>query len=303
MQYDSPGKKIWRYLSPILVYYGVVMAVSMIGSFFVTYQLMGSLDASADMDSFVNELTMRSLEASVPIYLISGILVLPLLWRMLRRDCTYRKFVGDRASIKWGTLLYCALAGVLCSLAGSILITLSQVGQVFTGYEETSQNIFSQSVAMQVIAVGLVMPWVEEILFRGLIYNRMKDYMTANTAMLLSSLLFGIYHGNLVQALYGFVMGLLMVFVYEKYQTLAAPAVCHIGANIASLVLQFLNITLGSVAIAAVIALVCLGALYLILRLIQKQIQVGLVPNKRYVNITVDDYYPQTKDDEEDKEE
>ncbi|MBS5522423.1 MAG: CPBP family intramembrane metalloprotease [Clostridiales bacterium] len=339
MQYDSPGKKIWRYLSPILVYYGIVMLVSFISSFFITYQLMGSLTASADMKSFTEELMMRSLEASVPIYLISGLISLPFLWRMMRKDRTFRKFVGDRSALKWWTLLYCALAGILCCLAGSILITISQAGLIFNGYEETSQNIFSQSALMQLAAVGLVMPFVEEIIFRGLIYSRMKDYMSANMAMLLSSLIFGIYHGNIIQAVYGFVMGILMVFVYEKYQTLAAPVICHMGANLTTLVFSFFNVTFGSVGILAVVALICLAALYLILRLIQKQVNVRIVPNEKYIDIsidgkknnpngansgiypppqgfggnagkdsqtrqyTVDDYYPKPKEHEENKEE
>src|SRR5699024_8601835 len=132
-----------------------------------------------------------------------------------------------------------------------------------------------------------------------------------------------------------FVMGLLMIFVYEKYQTMLAPVLCHIGANMISIVLQFLNIQLDSVMVAAAAAAVCLVAAYLLLRLIQKQIHVGTVLNKRYIDAgldsntsygnhtdyftnndssrdrsasegtyrksgtgySVDDYYPKTKDD------
>ena len=334
MQYDSPGKKVWRYVSPILVYYGIAMVVSFISSFFITWQLMGSLSANADLESFTSELMMKSLEASVPVYLASGLLALPFLFRMMRRDLTFRKFVGDKKALKKGTLLYCALAGILCSLAGSILVTLSQAGEAFSGYEEASRTIFSQSIIMQVIAAGLVMPFVEEMIFRGLIYNRMKDYMSANMAMILSSLFFGIYHGNLIQGAYGFVMGLLMIFVYEKYQTLAAPVICHIGANLISVILQFLNVTLSSAIAAACIAGGCLLALYLILKLIQNQVHVGVIPNKRFIDIhggtaqaagpgfeksdasgkekqetlpqkhyTVEDYYPKPKEDDEIKKE
>ena len=46
--------------------------VSFIGSFVITYQLAGSM-ASMDMEEFTQELILRSLEASVPIYLISGL--------------------------------------------------------------------------------------------------------------------------------------------------------------------------------------------------------------------------------------
>ena len=179
-------------------------------------------------------------------------------------------------------------AGVFCSLAASLLATMSQAGQVFEGYENASQTIFSQSVLMQIVAAGVVMPIVEEYIFRGLMYNRMKDYMSANMAMIISSVIFGLYHGNLIQGVYGFVMGLLMIFVYEKYQTMLAPVLCHIGANMISIVLQFLNIQLDSVMVAVMAAAVCLVAAYLLLRLIQKQIHVGTVLNKRYIDAGLD---------------
>ena len=335
MSYDSPGKKLWRYISPILLYYGIMLVVSFIGSFVITYQMAGSM-ATMDMEEFTQELILRSLEASVPIYLLSGLLSLPLLIRMFLKDMTYRKYVGDKRTLKKGTLVYCILVGIFASLAASLLVTLSQAGQVFEGYESASQTIFSQSVLMQIAAAGIVMPVVEEFIFRGLMYNRMKDYMSANMAMIISSLIFGLYHGNLIQGIYGFVMGLLMIFVYEKYQTMLAPVLCHVGANLISIVLEFLNIQLDSVMIAAVIAVVCLAGVYGILKLIQKQVHVGTILNKRYIDAgldgtdgkygehfrghsffdsaasgeksnkkqgtgyTVDDYYPKPKDEDKD---
>lgn len=339
MQYDSPGKKLWRYLSPILIYYGIVMAVSFICSFIITYQLMSGLSTSADMETFTEELIMKSLEASVPIYLISGLAALPFLCRMMYKDMTFRKYIGDHTALKKSTLFYCAAAGALCCLAASILVTLSQAGQVFEGYEETTQDIFSQSVLMQITAVGIVMPLVEEIVFRGLIYRRMKDYMKATMAMILSSLIFGIYHGNFIQAAYGFVMGLLMVFVFEKYQTLAAPVICHISSNLVTIFLQLLNVKISSFTAGVLVAAVCLGALYLVLKHIQKHIHIGVILNPRFIDIssnvsvshinqdsgiypppktfekdfhkpdkstriyTVDDYYPKPKDNDISEEE
>ena len=222
MSYDSPGKKLWRYISPILLYYGVMLVVSFIGSFVITYQLAGSM-ASMDMEEFTQELILRSLEASVPIYLISGLAALPFLIRMFFKDMTYRKYVGDKAGLKKWTLVYCLLAGVFCSLAASLLATLSQAGQVFEGMKMHPRRSSPSRSLCRSWPPGWVMPIVEEYIFRGLMYNRMKDYMSANMAMIISSVIFGLYHGNLIQGVYGFVMGLLMIFVYEKYQTMLAP--------------------------------------------------------------------------------
>lgn len=45
---------------------------------------------------------------------------------------------------------------------------------------------------------------------------------------------FGIYHGNVPQGIYAFLLGLLMVYLREQYQTLLAPVLFHMSANVYS---------------------------------------------------------------------
>lgn len=222
----SPGRRLWRLFSPILLYYGIVILISLMGSFIVTYQMAGEM-AAMTMEEFTQDLMVRSLEATVPIYFASGLIALIPLALMMRSDRRGHMYVGDVRGKNIGALAYCLIAGILSSLAVSIFVTISQAGQVFDGYAEATGEILSQSLIMQVLSAGIVMPVVEEMIFRGLMYSRMKDFMTPRGALLLSSLIFGVYHGNVIQGIYGVVMGLLLVFVYEKYQTLAAPVLCQ----------------------------------------------------------------------------
>ena len=286
LQYDSPGRRVWRIVSPILVYFGITMLISFISSFIVSYQVMSTTTA-ADVNELMEEIMMRSMEISVPVTLISGLAALPFLWRMMKKDRRLRKFTGNMATLKKGRLIYCAAAGILACVAGSILVTITQIGQVFEGYGDVSETIFSQSFVLQLIAAGIIAPFVEELVFRGLIYNRLKDYTTIHVAMLASSVIFGLYHGNLIQGVYGFVMGLLMCFVYEKYHTMAAPLICHGAANLISIVLQLLQVTIDSIVVAGAIALVCIGLLYLVLKQIQKSVNVELMPNKDFIDVTI----------------
>lgn len=272
-------------MSPILVYFGITMLISFISSFIVSYQVMSTTTA-ADVNELMEEIMMKSMEISVPVTLISGLAALPFLWRMMKKDRKLRKFTGNMATLKKSRLIYCAAAGVLACVAGSILVTITQISQVFEGYGDVSESIFSQSFVLQLIAAGLIAPFVEELVFRGLIYNRLKDYTTIHVAMLASSVIFGLYHGNLIQGVYGFVMGLLMCFVYEKYHTMAAPLICHGAANLISIVLQLLSVTIDSVMVAGVIALACIGLLYLVLKLIQNSVNVELMPNKDFIDVT-----------------
>lgn len=62
----------------------------------------------------------------------------------------------------------------------------------------------------------LVIPIAEELLFRGVVYKRLKLYFGVTPALIGSALIFGIMHVNLVQFLYAAVIGLLLAFVLEK---------------------------------------------------------------------------------------
>ena len=57
-------------------------------------------------------------------------------------------------------------------------------------------------------------------------------------AAIISSLIFGIYHGNWIQAPYAMIIGLVCVFVYEKYKSIAAPIVFHMSANLFSVLIS-----------------------------------------------------------------
>jgi membrane protease YdiL (CAAX protease family) len=64
--------------------------------------------------------------------------------------------------------------------------------------------------------VSLGAPVAEEILFRGLILRNMVPY-GKKFAIFASSLLFGLYHGNLVQIPFAFAVGLVLAYVTVEY--------------------------------------------------------------------------------------
>ncbi len=56
-------------------------------------------------------------------------------------------------------------------------------------------------------------------------------------AIFWSSLIFGAYHGNIVQFIYAFLCGVALAWSYEKFGTVIAPIVGHICMNLVSLIL------------------------------------------------------------------
>lgn len=112
----------------------------------------------------------------------------------------------------------------------------------FTNSSESYQNVaasqYNVSLVVGLVLYGVVSPFVEEVIFRGFLYGRMKVYMNWIVALVLSSLLFGIYHGNLVQGVYGFIMGLFFGLVYEKCKNFYLVVIMHDIANLVAFYIQ-----------------------------------------------------------------
>ena len=58
------------------------------------------------------------------------------------------------------------------------------------------------NVVVQLICMGIIVPVAEELMFRGLVFKRFREKSTFFSAALLSSLIFGLMNGNLLQILY-----------------------------------------------------------------------------------------------------
>ena len=124
------------------------------------------------------------------------------------------------------------ILGGCAALAVNILFSL--IG--FTGssevYEQVAEKQFALPLWAGIVLYGIVSPLAEEIIFRGIVYNRMRRQYGKWVAIIGSALLFGLYHGNAVQALYGLVLGVLIAVLYEKYGSFIVPVVLHSAANI-----------------------------------------------------------------------
>lgn len=85
-----------------------------------------------------------------------------------------------------------------------------------------------------------VMPaTIEELVFRGIAYNGYRKAGTKFMAIMLSSLMFGLMHGNLNQALYAFVLGVFLALLVEATGSLFSSMLFHFIYNAQSCCLMF----------------------------------------------------------------
>ena len=264
--------KVWRIFYPILIHLGISLLVSTAATVvisFVALALLGITEPEALTELINSQLLL----------LLAGysLISIPILYIFKRSDdkrrasglYKYTKVPARNRST--ATFLGAALLGIsLCQLLND-LITLSHLNDIFPSYSKIEAEMFEgQSLGLIFLAAVILAPIAEELVFRGLVQRRIRDYFGPLAGIVGSSLLFGIYHGNMVQFVYATLLGLFMALCLEKSQTLLSTIIFHVMANLWSCVGMSVmkelsgNSRIGSYLVDLVMALVFIGGLSLV---------------------------------------
>lgn len=131
------------------------------------------------------------------------------------------------------------LTSVCLSRGVNLLLNLTALPKLFPGYEGISDGIYSCSLLSQIAASVVSASLLEEVLMRGLVYHRLKGILyNKKKALVGSALLFAVFHGNVLQGVYAFFLGLLFAWIFETYQSLLPAVIAHMAANAASIFFQ-----------------------------------------------------------------
>ena len=104
-------------------------------------------------------------------------------------------------------------------------------------------NVFNLKLMMFGIIGALFVSIIEEVLFRGVLFEHLKKYHKINIAISLQALFFGLTHflnlssfsqipAILVQVLYTAFLGIILGIIYRKTNNLIIPIVFHFLFNV-----------------------------------------------------------------------
>lgn len=153
---------------------------------------------------------------------------------------------GERLRAR-GDQLIAAAAGIL---AASVFLNLFLAGVGAVHADAAAADASAQagrvSLPLGILIYGVLSPLAEETVFRGITLQRLyllcHEKKSGKTAFLLaaglSSLLFGNYHGSLVQGLYAAAMGFLFCLFLALGGNLFSLIILHGGANVMTLFLS-----------------------------------------------------------------
>ncbi len=149
-----------------------------------------------------------------------------------------------------------ALAPALYLIVGGALALLPEAW--LESYNEASAGIDSGTLT-GVLAVAVVAPVVEELIFRGLMLNRLSRVMPGWLAAVLSSAAFGVCHRHPVWFAYAFVLGAFFALLDLRAQSILPSILGHIAFNAISQILSFVPEE-GEGAAVVVLILVAIAA-------------------------------------------
>ena len=146
---------------------------------------------------------------------------------------------------------------------------------IMTEYEQSVMSLLGGSTLAIMISTVVAAPIVEEIIFRGLVLSRLNKAMPTIAAAILSSIVFGFFHGQLLWICYTAILGLVMCFVAIKCESVLASILYHMVFNLLGglpLVGYLVGDSMGILIITEVISLiVCIFMIIWILRLSKRE--------------------------------
>ena len=205
MRYDSWPMRIVRLAAPLALYL-LIGLLSMAGS--GSYSLAVSL-----------------LEKAVCACAMGGLFL---------RDS--RTIVWERQEFSASAWIAAALLGVFAAIGLNELFAASGLTKLLSAdYSTVTQALYHQDLLLEALVLVIAAPLAEELLFRGVLFRRMRTYCSWLPAALITSLIFAAFHGNILQGVYGFLLGMLLTWVYERLHTIWGAVLLHAAANAASL--------------------------------------------------------------------
>nr|WP_308629135.1 type II CAAX endopeptidase family protein [uncultured Eisenbergiella sp.] len=230
-------------IAALLVYEAGKAAGLLLAGILLEYGMTGGAGAGAVNEGLAGGLTNL-------IMILTGGLVCFAVWKSSLDFRIKKKPAGKR-------FLAFILLAVSLSLGLNIIIAYLDLARHSQTFQQVAQQQASLPLWLGICLFGAAAPLSEELVFRGIIYGKSKEVFGASVAMVFSGVVFGLYHGNLVQGIYASLLGIMLAWIKERYGTLLAPVIFHGAGNLA----VFLLINVAGLGSVLAQPLVCAGLL------------------------------------------
>lgn len=198
--------------------------------------------------------------AIVPVTTLMVLLVSGLISKLdFKRSFKFNKFKVSKLLL----LIVLFVCGYL--LSNFIVNFISYIfPSIVEDYSAVMDVLTIDNLLLAIIFTAFLPAVTEELLFRGVIFNSFNKKYNTFVAILISALVFGIYHMNWLQGIFAFLLGIILAYSYLKSGSIWVPIILHFINNafaVLSLHYEFLNFNMPVI----VWALVLLASFFIII--------------------------------------
>lgn len=244
-QSETLMSKIWFVLFPLLAYFFVRSLGFYVGSFLIA-NLAGMLPRGLSEKLVIWDETGENLLGATGngaafmlavAYLVAAFVI----WKFFAKEdigSVEKEVKLKHARLKSPAAYAYMVIGVLGTAVGlNLLFEVVGITNASESFKQTAAEQYSAAFLVGLLVNGLIAPFAEELIFRGTVYNRLKKNQKYPIAILVSALCFGIYHSNIVQGSYAFLLGCVIAWLYESFGHFYVPVIAHILSNVAAYLL------------------------------------------------------------------
>ncbi|MDR2670334.1 MAG: CPBP family intramembrane metalloprotease [Oscillospiraceae bacterium] len=166
------------------------------------------------------------------------LLIVLLATRRIRLAAPPMGFVPLRMS-RIPLLIIAGLSLHLTIIAGLSLLPIPET--LWAENNRVSEMLSSHGPLGSFLTGCLLLPFTEEVVFRGVGYRILRGGFPVRAAVVLQALIFAAFHLNWLQSFYVFPVAIVLGLVYEWSGSLLAPVLLHVAFNSAGFALSLMS--------------------------------------------------------------
>ncbi len=268
-------KNVLKQLGKAVCYFGLfLLSQNLIG---LIYQFIYGFRAGyesavtgveLDQQTFMEGIMAYINEKATDIILISGCLTMLILWLFFY---IRKKNLLKEANIVVFPKNYLPIL-IVAGIAFQIFIPFVMSflpAEILGDYVNSFNQKFGSVDVVAVLAQVVAAPVVEEVIIRGLMLSRLRKAMPTTVAVIISSIVFGLIHGQILWMSYAFLLGILFAVVAIKTDSILSTIIIHAVFNAAGVVMSLLAVEFSMemyMVLGIVSGLLACGATYLLMR-------------------------------------
>lgn len=156
--------------------------------------------------------------------------------------------IGESALGLWGkktakVVLTLIVIGIAIQFFASSVLELCLIPfpEIAEKYMSVVDSLVDYDIFL-VVYVCIMGPLCEEFVFRGVIMAYFSEAFGVMIANILQAVLFGLYHGNVVQGIYAFILGAFIGLFRNKTGKMWGNCIVHVSINVMGYIIEMQGI-------------------------------------------------------------